>query len=134
MTRKKRRSTLTLQSGRRVEVRASDEGDWLSVRSPEGACVLTVLLTDQGPVLRFEAAALQVAVKKSIQFSCEDYSVQAKNEIRMEGRAVGIAAKLGGISLRADDDVAIDGERVLLNSTDGPQQLSWDEFLEQERS
>ncbi len=132
MTRRARKSSLSLRSGRRVDVQATSEGDWLSVRSPEGACVLTVLITEQGPVLRFEAAALQVAVAKSIQVSCEDFCVVAKNEVRMEGRTVGLAAQQGGITIRADDDVAIDGERVLLNSTDGPQQLSWDDFLERQ--
>lgn len=127
------KSRLALASGREIEVSTADEGDWLTVRSREGACVLTVLLTDAGPVLRFEGAALQVAATKSVEISCEDFRVKARNELSLAGRAVDVRAHLGGVTVRADDDVAIDGERVLLNTSDGPEQLSWDEFLKAPR-
>lgn len=125
---------LTLDSGRAIEVAEQTEGDLLTVRSREGACVLTVLLTDAGPVLRFEAAALQVATTKSVEITCEDFRVAARNELRLEGKEIGIRAHLGGVTVRADDDVAIDGEQVLLNSSDEPQQLSWDAFLSQAKA
>ncbi len=120
---------LVLESGRAIEVAQEVEGDLLTVRSREGACVLTVLLTDAGPVLRFEAAALQVATTKSVEITCEDFRVTARNELRLDGKEVGIRAHLGSVTVRADDDVAIDGEQVLLNSSDEPQQLSWEAFL-----
>lgn len=116
-------------SGRAVEVAQTDGGELLTVRSAAGACVLTVLLTDAGPVLRFEAAALQIATTRSVELSCEDFRLEARNEVRLGGRDVGIRAHLGGVTIRADDEVAIDGEQVLLNSSDPPTQLSWDDFL-----
>ena len=122
-------SRLVAASGRAIEVTQDEAGEVLTVRSPEGACVLTVLLTDAGPVLRFEAAALQIATTKSVEVSCEDFRVAARNELHLVGKDVGIRAVLGGVTVRADDDVAIDGEQVLLNSSDRPQQLSWDDFL-----
>lgn len=122
--------SLALASGRQIEVSTAKDGDFLTVRSQEGSCVLTVLITDAGPVLRFEAASLQVAASKSVEIACEDFRVAARNELALEGREVDVRARLGGVRVRADDDVAIDGERVLLNSSDGPQQLSWEEFLQ----
>jgi hypothetical protein len=125
--------SLALPSGRHIEVKAATEGDYLTVRSPQGSCVLTVLITDAGPVLRFEAAALQVATSKAVEIACEDFRVTARRAVTLEGRDVDVQARLGGVRVRADDDIAIDGERVLLNSTEGPQQLSWEEFLERGR-
>lgn len=122
-------TVLALRSGRAVEVRAEPAGDCLTVRSRDGACVLTVLLTDAGPVLRFEAASLQVATTRGVDITCQDFTVAARNEVRLSGRSIDVQARLGGVTVRADDDVAIDGERVLLNSTDRPQQLTWDQFL-----
>ncbi len=122
---------LVLASGRRVEVKPAEDGDWLTIRGRDGACVLTVLLTDAGPVLRFEAAALQVAATRAVEISCEDFRVSARNELHLVGREVDLTARLGGVRVRADDDVAIDGERVLLNSNDLPTQLTWEEFLQQ---
>lgn len=120
---------LDLGSGRAIEVAAEEAGDVVTMRSRDGTCVLTVFLTDAGPILRFEAAGLQIATTRSIEIACEDFHVTARNEVRVDARDVGIHAHLGGVTVRADDDVAIDGEQVLLNSSDRPQQLSWDAFL-----
>ena len=37
-------------------------------------------------------------------------------------------ARPGGIELRANDDVRVTGERVLLNSDDPPMPLTWEEY------
>lgn len=120
---------LTLASGGSVTVEPNDGGEVLTVHSREGACVLSILLTDAGPVLRFEAVALHVVTTKSFDVECESFRVHARDQVNVEGRSVGVRANLGSVTVQADDDVSIDGERVLLNSADRPQQLSWDEFL-----
>jgi adhesin HecA-like repeat protein len=119
---------ITLASGRAIQVNDGPEGELLTVRSREGVCVLSVVLTDTGPVLRFEAAALQVVTTHSIDIACQDLRVHAGNKLSLEARSLDLQATQGGITVRAEDDVAIDGERVLLNSADRPQQLSWEQF------
>jgi hypothetical protein len=34
---------------------------------------------------------------------------------RLEARAVSVEARLGNVDVRANDDVALEGERILLN-------------------
>jgi phage gp45-like len=126
--------TLELASGRQVEVTSRDEGDWIVVRGKEGACVLTVLMTDSGPVLRFESAAIELSAPRSIDINCDAFRVAAREEVSVAARSIDLRANGGGVQVRADDDVTIDGERVLLNSSDGPTQLSWDEYFERTRA
>jgi hypothetical protein len=150
--------TMTLPSGRSIEA-ASDSGDdTLRIFAPGGTCVLTVQLTAEGPVLRFEGASLQIAATKRLELSCEELAVRASGaaaidvggdlEERVGGSArravrgtattaatrVDLEAMPGGIDLRANDDVRIQGERVLLNSDDPPMPLTWDEYRARQAS
>ncbi len=144
--------TMTLPSGRSVEAASEGGEDTLRICAPGGTCVLTVQLTDAGPVLRFEGATLQVAATKRLELSCEELSVRASGGAAIEvggdlaervggsarrevrGTATTAASRVdleatpGGIDLRANDDVRVQGERVLLNSEDPPMPLTWDEY------
>jgi hypothetical protein len=144
--------TMTLPSGRSVEAATEGGDDTLRIFAPGGTCVLTVQLTAEGPVLRFEGASLQIAAAKKLELSCEELSVRASGaaaidvggdlEERVGGSAkravrgtattaatrVDLEATPGGIDLRANDDVRIQGERVMLNSDDPPMPLTWDEY------
>jgi hypothetical protein len=144
--------SLVLPSGRAVEVESRGAEDVVRVKAPGGACVVTIHLTDEGPVIRVEGAALEVAATKRLALDCEDLYVRASKsatidvggdlEERVKGsarraalgdattvaRSVGIEASTGGVEIRAHDDVAIQGERVLLNSDDPPMPLSWEEY------
>jgi hypothetical protein len=146
------RPALVLPSGRAIEVESQGDGDVIRFLARGGACMLTVRLTDEGPVLRVEGASLEIAASKKLSLECEDLSIAARNsaaiavggdlEERVAGsvqrvaagvartaaRRVDIEASPGGIDLRANDDVRVTGERVMLNSDDPPMPVSWEEF------
>ena len=122
--------SLVLDSGRRIEVTSQGDNELLVIRSKDDICMLTVTLTDQGPVFRVAAAALELVAPRSLSVSCGELRVEAKEAISLRGQSVDVTANLGGVQIRADDDVRIDGERVLLNSSDPPTNLSWREYLE----
>ncbi|UQA54607.1 hypothetical protein [Polyangium aurulentum] len=150
--------TMTLPSGRSIEAASEGGDDTLRILAPGGTCVLTVQLTAEGPVLRFEGASLQIAAAKRLELSCEELSVRASGgaaidvggdlEERVGGSAkravrgtaattatrVDLEATPGGIDLRANDDVRIQGERVMLNSDDPPMPLTWDEYRARQAS
>lgn len=110
---KDRERLLALSSGRRVEVVEGEAFDTLFIHARGGQCVLAIRVTDEGPILSFQAAALDIA--------CDELAIRTK-------RSASITAG-GGIDLRANDDVTIAGERVRLNSDDPPMPISWEESL-----
>jgi hypothetical protein len=147
-----RTTAVTLPSGRRLEAELDGSGaDVLRIRASDGQCVLTVRITDEGPVLSFSGAVLQVDARR-LDISCEDLSLRVGGaaaidiggsvDTRVAGRAshriegdlhttahsMELAANPGGIRLEANDDVALTGERVLLNSDDPPMPLSMAEY------
>jgi hypothetical protein len=142
---------LALASGRSIEVTEGGAEERIQLRSTSGEVMLTVRLTDEGPVLSLSGASLEIAASKSLALSCETLHIKAARDALIEvggslrervegsvtretagastvsGREVKLEAFPGGIVLKANDDVAINGERVLLNSDDRPMPRTWEE-------
>lgn len=114
---------LRLRSGRSVEVEEGEDGEDLSVRAPDGRIELSIRLTDRGPVLHVRAADLVLEGERSVEVACDDFRVRARNAMdlsaggnaRVEGHAVDLESRRADVSLKANDDVRLDGERILLN-------------------
>ena len=98
-----------------------------------------MVLTENGPRLRFKAADLALEADGKVQVDCNEFRVRASSGIvyetagdkaesvggnavtvvqgdaRTAGRTVGIQAIRGDVRVKANDDVKLTGERVLLN-------------------
>ncbi|HVY49135.1 MAG TPA: hypothetical protein VHB21_24765 [Minicystis sp.] len=124
-----------LASGRRIEAAAAGAGaDLVRIRGRDGACVLTVEITDHGPVLRFEGAALEIVAPRSLDVACGALRIDAAEGASIRGKSLDLEATAGTVRVKANDDVRVDGERVLLNSSDPPLPISWDEYLERQKA
>lgn len=144
--------SVVLPSGRTIEVQSVADADVLRFRAPSGECVLTIHLTDAGPVVRVAGADLEVRSSKRLSLDCEEFHLRASGSAAIdvggdlrervggsvhraargdaitEAQHVRTEARPGGIELRANDDVRVTGERVLLNSDDPPMPLTWEEY------
>lgn len=145
-------AAVTLPSGRRLEAELDGTGaDVLRIRASDGQCVLTVRITDEGPVLSFSGAILQVDARR-LDIACDDLRLRVggaaaidvggsvdtrvagpashriEGDLHTTARSMDLAAHPGGIRLEANDDVTVKGERVLLNSDDPPMPLSMAEY------
>ena len=132
-------AVVDLPSGRTLTVE-SGASDRITVRSPQGIVELAIRFTAEGPVLSFAAAAIEVTSKGEITLECERLNLRARKEINvtsegdlresvagqrvsevagrasLEAHDVRISARRGDVAVKANDDVRLDGERVLLNS------------------
>ena len=114
---------LTTPDGRAVRLTRDGGDDTLVISSPEGGVEMEIQFTPRGPVLRFPSAAVRLESPKSVSLSCDDFRVQARGEVdiaaegttRVEGHDVKVRSRRRDIHLKANDDVRLDGERVLLN-------------------
>jgi hypothetical protein len=142
---------LALASGHQIEIEERSAGETLTIRSSGGQAMLSVRLTDAGPVVTLSGAALEIAAAGSLALRCDHFDVkagsasievagdlvervggdatrQATGTSTLAARSIGIDAAPGGVSIVANDDVDVKGERVRLNSEDPPMPLSWEEF------
>ncbi|XXY46480.1 hypothetical protein WME91_41420 [Sorangium sp. So ce269] len=141
-----------LASGRAIEIAEEGAEERIQIRAAAGQILVSIRLTDEGPVLSLAGASLEIAAAKTLSLSCETLRIQAAQDAAVEvggslhervrgsvvreagrsarttAREVKVEASPGGVEIRANDDVDIVGERVRLNSEDPPMPLSWEEF------
>lgn len=115
---------------------ASKAGDRLDVKAPDGRVCLSIQMTPDGPRVEISAAALAVTATGTLSLAADtlrldarrDLAITTGGDVRIEAagalvtRAVEqrIEATLGDVRIGANDDVRVDGERVLLNAPEAP--------------
>ena len=118
------RSMTTRATARRVEARATwDCQDILTITNPDGEVELEIVLDAKGPILRFRQAGLDLQCDGRVRFDCEHFQVHASEsieqvtagELQQTARSVSIEATHGDVTARANDDVKLNGERLMLN-------------------
>ena len=127
-----------LPSGRTVRTSHREDRETIQVTSPQGETELHIEFTENGPVLRFQSAALDLQAD-AVRMKCRTFELQASEQIVersgggvdrsaagnvketvggdlvTEARIVDVRARRGDVRLRANDDVRLNGERVKLN-------------------
>ncbi len=143
--------TITLASGRSLQIAEQGREEHIHVRAPDGQIVLSLRLTEEGPVLSIAAVSLEIAAQKHLTLKSETLAIQTSGDATLDvggslhertrghairdvgkasierAREVSIEAAPGGVVVKANDDVSITGERVRLNSDDPPMPLTWEE-------
>lgn len=130
--------SLALRDGGRVRLSREPGGEALKVVSADGALRLEVVLTPAGAVLRFAGPRVSIEAGGELSLRCARFEVHAEqislgasgdvavaagrglevhagHDALVSAQALKVEARRGDLALRANDDVALDGERVLLN-------------------
>jgi len=122
---------LALQGGHELALVRAGEQDVLRIRDSGGQIVLTVEVTDRGPVLRFEGASLAIEARGDLSICADtlrlsgrsglalesqgDVHLDTRGDLHATARVHNIHAALGNVNIRANDDVRLNGERVIVN-------------------
>lgn len=122
---------LTLASGRTVAATMQDGHELLTVAAPGGEVELRVTFGPRGPVLHFEQAAVQLHTDADLDLRCRSFNVEAAESISLRtagdlrlraghdaslsAQAMELRGRRGEVLLQANDDLVLNGERVLLN-------------------
>lgn len=148
-------AAVQLASGRKVTLESHPDGDRLTVRARKGQVVLRVTLTDDGPVLAFEAAEVQLTGTRALRLDAESIEVSTGSlrtyvggdvETRvtgarhtridgaehLEAASLQAQANTGSLDLRAAGRIALDGEHIGLNDDPCPAPFPWTALAEEE--
>lgn len=123
-------SSLPLSEQRTLVVERRPGLDLLRVVNADGQACLTVQLTPTGPVLQFDGG-LTLQTSGALALDAEhialhgrdgvsitsngDVTLQTTGDLTSHARIQNIHADLGNVNVQANDDVRLDGERVLVN-------------------
>ncbi len=108
-----------------VQLSPTPGGAALTVRGADGHPTLEIeiVMGPQGPIARLKTAAVQIEASQDVDVRCRSFRVEASDEISLRSQAtlagagatVALEASAGSIVARANDDVQLLGENVLLN-------------------
>jgi hypothetical protein len=134
-------ASVLLSSGRRVDLEAGPDVDRLVVRARGGEIVLRIAVGDEGPVLSFSSATLDLEATKSLRLAAQDIHVEAKGDLRetvggthhtrvagderLEATRVEVQANEGNVWVRAREHIALDAEHIGLNDDPLPAPFVW---------
>ena len=128
----RRARSLALAGDRRLELARRDGADTLSLVDAAGAACVRIRVTAQGVTLALEGGDLVLRSSGSLRVEAEhlelvgrsgvriasgaDAAVAIAGDLSVTARSQALRATLGDVRVAANDDVALDGERILLNS------------------
>jgi hypothetical protein len=151
------RASVAMTSGRRYRISSDGDGaDRLVVTSDSGAVVLSIEVTDRGPVLTFTSAEVRLQATETLRLQAREVEVHSAGDMRVdvagalrerigsdhhlqvhgtervEAHALELQASSGHVGVRAMHGIALDGEHIGLNDDPLPQPFAWsaiaDEF------
>jgi hypothetical protein len=122
---------IELAGGHNLALERRKGEDELKIFCRDGRVSLSVVLTDQGPLLRFAGSALAIQATGELSLEAEqltlrgrsglsltsggDIDLQTPGDLHSKARIQNITGTLGNVNIEANDDVRLDGERVLVN-------------------
>lgn len=135
----RRERAIVSTSGYALGLIEDNGSEVLTVAAPDGQLCLRMVLGPDGPMVEVQAASLHLAASADIRVDCERLELNARQQMTLHGRTVDATAdcdlrvhagglfaseahaqthraRLGNIELKANDDVALDGEQIRLNS------------------
>jgi hypothetical protein len=134
-------ASVLLSSGRRVEVEAGADADRLIVRARDGHIVLRIAVGDDGPILSFSSATIDLQATKRLRIAAEDIHIETKGDLRetvggthhtrvagderLEAARVELQANDASVAMRAREHIALDAEHIGLNDDPMPAPFAW---------
>jgi hypothetical protein len=141
-------ASVLLSSGRRIEVEAGADADRIVVRSRGGQIVLRIEVGDQGPVLSFSSATIDIEATKQLRLAAEDIHIETKRDLRetvggthhtrvagderLEAARVELQANDASVAVRAREHIALDAEHIGLNDEPLPAPFGWSKAHEED--
>lgn len=123
--------TLDLKGGGTLVLSEGEKQSQVQFFDPSGQLTLSVLMTPEGPVLRLGGAGLKLDVEGELSFAADKVKIEGREGVEIasggdiRSKAVGrsyqdarsheIVSDLGDVKLKANDDVRLNGERVMVN-------------------
>jgi hypothetical protein len=124
-----------LRGGHLVEIASRDDGATLRVRGADArdGIEIEIAWSPDGPVARVRAARIDLETSADVSLRCKSFQVQAAEDIKLRAggaldasaKAVELEARTGRIVARANDDVQLLGEEILLNCDRTPELPEW---------
>ena len=110
-----KKKRMRLDSGRQIIVHSDEKEELIQIAEPEGEIVMTVRMTDAGPVVTVRGAHLELKSTESITLEAKKITIHAQEEavVESEGRLEIDSAKK--MDIHSDNEIRVEGKMIHLN-------------------
>lgn len=116
-------TSISLAGDRRLVLRREGGGEALTLLEQNGKVAVTVTITPEAVTLNLGGAKVEVAVEKSLAIAAESIALHGREGVTIEtegalvttARRQALSSTHGNVEVDANDDVKLNGERILLN-------------------
>jgi hypothetical protein len=112
---KSTKKSLQLDSGRQVLVHSDEKGELLEILERGGEAVVTVRLTDEGPVVTVQGAHLELKSTDTIALDARKVRIKAQEEASIESEGTLKIESSKNMDVTSEDDIRVVGKMIHLN-------------------
>jgi hypothetical protein len=118
-----REERVPLRWGKTLQVTSAPDHERVIVVGAKGRVELTLEITESGARLVLDAAEVELRGSREVAVACDTFKVAARRfevdaaeTATITAKDAAVTATEGDVAITANDDVRVNGERVLLNS------------------
>ncbi len=112
---KSNQRNLQLDSGRQVLVHSDEKGELLEILERGGEAVVTVRLTDEGPVVTVQGAHLELKATETLALEAKEVKIKAQEDASVESKGSLKIASSDKMDIHSHDDIRVVGKIIHLN-------------------
>ena len=112
---KSTKKSLQLDSGRQVLVHSDEKGELLEILERGGEAVVTVKLTDEGPVVTVQGAHLELKSTETLALEAKEVRIKAQEDISVESKGSLKIDSSDKMDIHSHDDIRVVGKIIHLN-------------------
>ncbi len=109
------KKSVRLDSGHQVLVHSENNEERIEITEPEGDVVVTVRMTDQGPVVSVSGAHLELKSTETISLEARKIKLKAEEEAVVESNGSLNLDASDKMDVHSDDDIRVNGKMIYLN-------------------
>jgi hypothetical protein len=118
-----KQQSLEVAGERTLVLKRSDGGDTLTLKDRDGKLAVSIVVTPDAITLHLGGACIEVNVERSLSIAAEHIALHGREGLALQtegtlattGRRQQLTATHGNVDVKANDDVKLNGERILLN-------------------
>jgi phage gp45-like len=110
-----KKKRIPLNSGRQIIVDSDEREERIQIVEPKGEVVMSIRITDGGPVVTVHGAHLELKSTETITLDAKKVKIRAQEEASVESKGSLEIASANTMDIQSNDEIRIDGKMIHLN-------------------
>lgn len=106
---------IKLDSGRQVVVESIEKEELIQIIEPKGEVVMSIRMTDSGPVVTVRGAHLELKSTETITLNAKKIEIRAEEEATVASKGSLEVASSKKMDIHSNGEIRIDGKMIHLN-------------------